>query len=86
MKNVLLLLILLLSVSCSRERDQFSDSFSVSSKEIKRSRIECYSGGEVFFSHESTKRVWANNGKFEVVEKDRLITIDGDCILFEYFI
>ncbi len=85
MKIILLVTILLLS-GCSRSIDQFTDGFKRENLSIEKHSVVCYSANNEYFKHEGVERVWRRDGgQYEIVTKEALITVNGDCVVNEFY-
>ena len=86
MKKILLLVVLLSSVSCAKMIDGFQDGVVTNMNSVKKAKLECYSAGGKFFDYQHDGPIWENqNGGYRITLMDKLITVNGDCVLTEEF-
>ncbi len=79
MKKVLLIIVMLFAMGCTDAKIASYMAYGETAK------IECWSGGKVTYSGESTGAVATINGsdgwQFEDIKTKELVRISGDCII-----
>ena len=85
MKYLILVTLFIVS-SCAKTVDSIQDSFVTQVNSVKSARLECYSAGGKFFDYRHDGPIWENkNGGYRITKMDKLITVNGDCVLTENF-
>ena len=83
MKTILLLFVV---TGCARTIDGLQDSFTTEVNAVKSARLKCYSAGGKFFDYTHNGPIWENkNGGYRISHRDKLVTVNGDCVLTELY-
>lgn len=84
--KLLVLAGLLALTSCARSIDAFQDTFTTEVNSVKSAQLECYSAGGKFFDYTHNGPIWENkNGGYRITHIDKLVTVNGDCVLTENY-
>lgn len=86
MKKILVIAALLSLTSCAKFIDSFQDNLVTNVNSVKKAHLECYSAGGKFFDYTHDGPIWENkNGGYRITHMDKLVTVNGDCVLTEHF-